>query len=210
MALRLADEDEREHQAGDGEANPRQERLRTQLVSRGEVAGRDSGKRNGPIAGGFVQSHRQATSRRSHQVDLHNDGRGPAEPLVDAEQQVGEDDPAPARSADDEQRDGQPDEPAGDEPAGDEHRLAADTIAEAAREEIRQRLNAAKAHDEGEHRGRRAEAELAFAKQWHHAALKPHHRADKGVDEHEQQELPQVRPQPEHGIGWSLFSCAGY
>src|SRR3712207_7273513 len=53
------------------------------------------------IADRLVEPHRQATSLCSGQVDFHDHGHRPAQPLVDAEQHVGEHDPAPGGGEDD-------------------------------------------------------------------------------------------------------------
>src|SRR5690349_11236815 len=47
------------------------------------------------VASELVQPHREAPALRSHEVDLHDDGHRPREPLVDAEERVRPDDPPP-------------------------------------------------------------------------------------------------------------------
>src|SRR5579884_4008345 len=54
------------------------------------------------------------------QVDLHDHRGGPGQPLVDAEQDVGEDDPAPPGPEGEEERDRDADEPAGDQDRSEE------------------------------------------------------------------------------------------
>jgi len=72
---------------------------------------------------------------------------------------------------------------------GHQDPLASDTVAEAAREEIRQRFDHTEAHDEGEHRCRRSQAEDTLPEQRHDAAFESYHPADEGVDDHQQREL---------------------
>lgn len=52
---------------------------------------------DGGVAGGVVQAGGEAASGRADEVDLHIDGHRPGQALVQAEQDVGGDDPAPGR-----------------------------------------------------------------------------------------------------------------
>ena len=45
-----------------------------QAVAGGEVAGQDCGKRDGAVAGGFVEAHGQSALPGSDQVDFHDHG----------------------------------------------------------------------------------------------------------------------------------------
>lgn len=77
----------------DGEGGVRQaqqERCRTESVLCGQPARGHRGQRHRAIAGGLIESHRQAALLGPDEVDLHDDRRRPGEPLVDAEQDVGE------------------------------------------------------------------------------------------------------------------------
>ena len=62
----------------------------------GDEAGRERGERDRAVAGGFVEAHREAAPGGADEVDLHDDRGRPGQSLVDAEQHVGEDDPAPS------------------------------------------------------------------------------------------------------------------
>ncbi len=77
--------------------------------------GRERREGDRAVAGGLVEAHREAAPRGTDEVDLHDHRRRPGQPLVHAEQDVGGDDPGPVRGPDDQERDGQPDQPAGDE-----------------------------------------------------------------------------------------------
>jgi hypothetical protein len=72
-----------------------------QHVARGEVGGkpaaRSGGERDAAVARCLVEPERQAAPARSDEVDLHHHRHGPGEPLVDAQQHVRGDYPAPAR-----------------------------------------------------------------------------------------------------------------
>ena len=65
------------------------------------------------------------------QVDLHDDGGGPGQALVDAEQHVGGDDPSPGRGPDQQQRHGK-----ADQPARDEDGFAAEAVGQGAGEVV--------------------------------------------------------------------------
>src|SRR6266542_4258245 len=88
---------EAEGGVGEGE----HERCRPQPVLRGEGAGGGGGAGDGEVAGGLVETHGQAAAVRAGEVDFHDDGGGPGQALVDAEQDVGGDDPGPRRRPDD-------------------------------------------------------------------------------------------------------------
>ena len=99
----LADEERRETEAEGGVGESEQERRRPQPVLGGERAGGGGRRGDGEVAGGFVEAHGQAAPVWAGEVDFHDDGGGPGQPLVYAEEHVGGDDPAPGRGPDDEQ-----------------------------------------------------------------------------------------------------------
>src|SRR6266508_1584656 len=70
-----------------------------QVGAEGAVGGGGAG--DGEVAGGLVETHGQAAAVRAGEVDFHDDGGGPGQALVDAEQDVGGDDPGPRRRPDD-------------------------------------------------------------------------------------------------------------
>jgi hypothetical protein len=125
------------------------------------------------VAGGFVKTHRQAAAMRSDQVNLHDDGRGPGQALVDAEQHVREDDPIPG---------GTPDEQRGhresDQPARDQHGLAAVAIRHGSGEEVGDGLGGAEGHDVGQHRRIGRQLEDTLGEQRQHGTLLAQHAAD--------------------------------
>jgi len=68
---------------------------RSRRVADGKKAGGEGGRRNAEVAGGFVEAEREPAPARAGQVDLHDHGHRPGEPLIDAQQQVGGDDEPP-------------------------------------------------------------------------------------------------------------------
>ena len=94
------------------------------------VASAVSGDR--AVAGGLVEAHREAAPGRTDEVDLHDHRRRPGQALVDAEQHVRRDHPAPGRRPDEQERNRQ-----ADQPAGDQDRLAAEAVGEGAGGEVR-------------------------------------------------------------------------
>ena len=189
---RVADEEDRQHQPGGGDQGRADPDHRARSVGRCERAAGEGGDRDAEVAGRLVQPEGEAAAGRPGEVDLHDDGHGPGEALVDAEQDVGRDDEAPRRREADEQRHRQR-----HEPAEHEQPLAADAVGERAGPEVGDGLREAEGDDEGQDRGGRVEAELALADERQHAALEPHHGADKGVERDEQAELRGVRAEPE-------------
>ncbi len=82
-----------EAEGGVGEAEV--ERCGAQAVFGGDPAGGEGGDGDGAVAGGFVEAHGEPAAGGADEVDLHDHGGRPGEPLVDTEQDVGEHDPAP-------------------------------------------------------------------------------------------------------------------
>ena len=144
------------------------------------------------IARGLVEPEREAPPVRADEVDLHHDGHGPGEALVDAEQDVGGHDPAPARGDGDQEGNRQRDRPTGDqEPA------AAESLRERAGAEVRQRLGEPEGDDERQHRCLGRQGEVSRSDDRQGRALEPDHRADERVDDDQQGELREVLAQPE-------------
>ena len=99
-------------QDGDREAGNRHCRCpRHQHVTRGEVrrqpAADARGECDAAVPGRLVEPERKPATLWANQVDLHHDGHGPREPLVDAEQHIRGHDDFPTGCDSDEQRDGQ-------------------------------------------------------------------------------------------------------
>ena len=90
------------------------------------------------------------------------------------------------------ERDGEP-----DDPAGDEDRFAAVAVRQGAGEEVGRRLDDAEGGDERERGGELGEPELVLGEQRQDGALLADHAADEGVDADEQRELGEVLAQPE-------------
>ena len=143
----LADEHGGQSEAEGGEGDAEQERRGAQPVLGGQPAGGQGGGGDGEVAGGLVEAHGQAAAGRADEVDLHDDGGGPGQALVDAEQDVGGDDPAPGRRPDQQQRHGQ-----ADQPAGDQDGFAAVPVGQGAGGEVGQGLGDAERDDEGQRR----------------------------------------------------------
>ena len=139
-------------QGGEGQAE--EERFGPQPGVRGDVAGRQRRDRDGTVAGGFVEPHRQAALRGSGEVDLHDHRGGPGHALAHAEQHVGDQDPTPRGRGHQQQRDGH-----GDQPTGDENRFAPEAVAQRARDEVSDGLRGTERDDERQRRGVRGEVE---------------------------------------------------
>ena len=190
MMPRVAHEEDRESEPKRGIADAEIERLRPETVALGDVAGEEGGEADGEIAREFVQADGEAARFGADEIDLHDHRHRPGEALVDAEQRVRRDDPAPARPPADHERHRQ-----ADEPAQHQHVLAAIKVGEMSRDEIGDRLDDAEADDEGDDNGGRCDLELFGADQRNHRPLQPHHAADEGIDEDEQRELLPVLAQ---------------
>ena len=154
VAVGLAHEERREPETERGVGEAEEERLGPQPVLGGDEPGRQRGDGDRAVAGGLVQAHRETAPGGADEVDLHDHRRRPGESLVDAEQHVGEDDPAPRRCPHQQQRHRQ-----ADQPARDQDRLAADPIGERPGEEVGGRLDRAEGDDERERGGERGEPE---------------------------------------------------
>jgi hypothetical protein len=176
---------DRDRRAGDDEYIARGERS-------GQPAAESSRERDAAITGGLVEAEREATAIGSDEVDLHDHGHGPREPLIDTQQRVGSDDPAPARRDRDHEWDRQR-----ERPAGDQQPPAPGPRGSGSREEIRQRLGDAEGDDEREHCRARAQAEVLLPDERQRRALEPDHRSHERVDGDQQRELGGVLAQPE-------------
>ena len=187
----LAHEQRRQGETEAGVGDAEEERLGSQArraAAMKPVASAVDG--DGAVAGGLVEAHREPAACGPDEVDLHDDRRRPGEALVHAEQHVGEHDPAPARSPDQQQRHGK-----ADDPTGDEDGLAADAVGERAREEVGDRLDDTERGDERQRGGERGEVERPYCEQRQHGPFLADHPADEGVDADEQRELREVLAQ---------------
>ena len=177
----------RDRQGNQGNAGS----ARDEHVARGEVCGKPSAERrrdgDAAVAGRLVEPEGQAAALWADEVDLHDDGHRPGQPLVDAEQGVGGDDPGPARRDRDQQRHGQRDRPAEDQQPSAPEPLGADPGGE-----VGERLGEAEGDDERQDRRARREPEVGLADERQGRALEPDHRADERVDGDEQRELGEV------------------
>ena len=127
----------------DGECTYPDHRLR--CVAGGQGSGKKRRHGHAEVAGRLVEAQCEPPTGGTREVDLHDDRHRPGEALVDAEQHVGCDDPAPAGGQSDHGRDRQSDEPADDEQA-----LPTDAVGEHARTKVRERLRDPERDDEGE------------------------------------------------------------
>ena len=109
-----------------------------------------------------------------------------------AEQQVRADDQPPARG---DRKQGTDRER--EEPAREEKPAPPDPIGQPSRGEVRARLREPERSDEGEHRGRRADAELVIPDEGKDASLETRERADDTVERDEQCELATVGAETE-------------
>ena len=188
----VADEQRRDEQAEHSDRGAGGD----QHVARGEVgcepAARSGGQRDAAVAGGLVEPEREAAPPRTDEVDLHDHGHGPRQALVDAQQHVRGDDPAPARRRGDQQRDGER-----EHPAGDQQPAPPEPGGEAAGAQVRERLGQPERDDERQHRGLGRQAELLVADQRESRALQADHGPDERVERDQQRELRRVLAQPE-------------
>ena len=203
---RTSEHREAEAEAGVGQAEV--ERFGPQPGPGGDEPGEVGGEGDRQVAGGLVQAHGQPAAVWSGQVDLHDHRGRPAQPLVDAEQDVGGDDPAPGGRPDDQQGHGQ-----ADQPAGDQDGFAAVAVGQSAGQEVGGRLGQPEGNDVGEDGRDRGQPEDLGSQQRQQAAFLADHAADQGVDPDQEGELGQVGPQPQPqatGAGrWPAGSRAG-
>ena len=192
MPAGLADQQRRQPEAEAGVGQAEVERLRAQPGPGGDEAGEVGGEGDRQVAGGLVEAHGQPAALRPGQVDLHDHRGGPAQALVDPEQDVGGDDPAPGGRPDDQQGHGQ-----ADEPAGDQDGFAAVAVGQGAGQEVGGRLGQAEGDDVGEGGRDRGQPEDLGGEQRQQAAFLADHAADQGVDPDQEGELGQVGPQPQ-------------
>jgi hypothetical protein len=157
---RVADEDDRRDERGDRDAC----RPGDEHVARSDLGGEPSAERGGhrdtAVPGGLVEAEGKAAPLRADEVDLHHYGHRPGEALVDAEEEVGGDDPGPARGYGDEHRHRQR-----DHPARDQQTSATEARGEPSGAEVGERLRKPEGDDERQHRGGRADAEVVLADQ---------------------------------------------
>ncbi len=79
--------------------------------------------------------------------------------------------------------------------------FAAVDIGEVSRNQVRDPLDDAEAHDEGDNDRGRSNLEYFRADKRDHSPLQPHHAADERIDEDEQRELPPILAQAELDAG---------
>ena len=121
--------------------------------------------------------------RRTDEIDLHQDGGRPGQPLVHAEEDVGRDHPGPVRCQDQDDRDRQP-----DEPTGHEDGFAPKPVGECSGDQVRERLRDTKRDEKRERAPGRGEAKDLIREQRHDGPLLADHPADQCVDPDEQGE----------------------
>ncbi len=143
MSARVADEQDGQHQACQGENNTQVERLWPEPVARRQVAGGERRQRDRDVTSELIEAHSQATPGWTDEVDLHDHRRGPAQPLIDSQQDIGRDDPAPGRSEHDQHWHRQ-----ADNPPRYQNLFASDPIAHPPGEQVRQRLRHTERDDE--------------------------------------------------------------
>jgi hypothetical protein len=109
----VAHEEDGDQEGGDGDDGADDDEHVAGRELGGEPASQPGGQRDAAVAGRFVETEGQAAPARSDEVDLHDDGHGPGQPLVDAEQDVRGHDPAPAGRHGDQDWDREGKRPAG-------------------------------------------------------------------------------------------------
>ena len=112
---RVAHEEQRHRKAEDRDRSAAgdQDVARNELARKPAAGG--GGERNPAVAGGLVQAEREAAALGADEIDLHHHRHRPGESLVDAEEDVGDDDPSPARGDGDQERNRQGGSPADDQ-----------------------------------------------------------------------------------------------
>ena len=163
-----------------------------ETVALGDKAGEQGREADGEITRELIEPHGEPARFGADEIDLHDHRHRPREALIDAEQRVRSDDPAPAWPPANHERHRQ-----ADEPAKNQHMLAAVNIGKMPRDQICKGLDDAEAHDEREDGGGRSDLELLGTDQRDHGTLQPHHATDEGINEDEQRKLLPVRAQPE-------------
>ena len=143
----IAHEDHGDQQGDQRDRRPADDQHITGDQVGGEPAADGGSESDAAVAGGLVEAERQAAALGPNQVDLHHHRHRPGEALVDAEEEVGGDDPGPGRCDADQQRDGQ-----GDRPAGDQQTAPAYPLGKRPGPEIGERLGEAERDDEREDR----------------------------------------------------------
>src|SRR5579863_7980877 len=151
--------------------------LRPKTVTLRDVAGQECGDADGEITRKLIEPHGESARFGPNEIDLHDDRHRPREALIDAEQCVRRDNPAPARSPANHKRHRK-----ADEPAENEHMLAAVDIGKMPGDQICYGLDDAKADDEGEDGRGRSDFELLGADQRDYRPLQADHTADESVD----------------------------
>ena len=113
VAVRFADKEDGKQETQYSKDDPGVKGHGPQAVGRGQIAGRQGRQGNGQVTRKFVEAHGQPALLGTNQVHLHNHRRRPAQPLIDAQQHIGKDHPAPTGGQNDQEWHGQPGQPAG-------------------------------------------------------------------------------------------------
>jgi hypothetical protein len=192
MISSVVDEQNRQSRTEQGIGDAEIDRHWPQAVASCKIASEKGGDADGEIAGKLIQADGKTARFGPDEIDLHDDGHRPGKPLIDAEQGVGGDDPAPAGRPHDHERNREP-----EEPTEDENTLAAPDIGELPGDQVGKRLDDSEADDERHHEGGGRDAELFRTDQRHDRALDADHTADKGIDEYQQRELSPIGTQAE-------------
>jgi hypothetical protein len=157
----------------------------------GKEPGNECGYPDGGIARELVESGGTASFVVAGELDLHQQGRRPSEPLVDPQQQVGGDDPSPRRRPHQQQRYRDADQPSHDEDAP-----GAEALGQQARDEVTGGLRQAEGHQEERCGKPRGEPEVSLREEGDQRALLADQGSDQRVDPDQESELREVRPDP--------------
>jgi hypothetical protein len=192
VSARLANKERRRGEPESRVCESQQERRRAQTSRLRDRSGRESGHCDGAVPRGFVEAHRKAARPGPGEIDLHDHGRRPRQPLVQPQEDVRDDDPAPCRRPDEQQRYGQP-----NEPARHENRLATKAIGHRAGNQIRAGLRDSEGDEKGENGADTGDTEDVRGQNRQEGSLLADHPADERIDANQQRELAKVRAQPE-------------
>jgi len=102
VAARLAYEQDRAPEPEAGDCQSEQERRWPQTGLGRDETGGQGGQGDGNVAGCLVEAHRQAAAGGADEIDLHDHRARPGQALVEAEEDVGDEHPAPVGRPDQE------------------------------------------------------------------------------------------------------------
>jgi len=162
----VAREHRREAQPQRRERHPEQEGDGPKPIGTRKISGSQRGERHRTVAGRLVEPHGEAPAIRTDEVNLHDNGHRPAQPLIDAEEHIGRGDPAPGWRPHTHERDRKAEEPSRDQQAFPAGHLGVPT-----RHEVGQGLHDPEADEERKDGAFGGEAKILLGDKRQHRAL---------------------------------------